>query len=736
MGSWQRLALGSTLIVIASPPIVLAQSSATLPAIVIPAEPKGQPRPIPKKQAGPNASASANTTEATAPPAATGPAPSIANWPPSPDALVGPIKLIGLADTASSGIIGQDKLQARSPYRPGEILESIPGLILSQHSGEGKANQYYLRGFNLDHGTDIAIFFDNMPVNMPTHGHGQGYADINFMIPEIARGLSYHKGPYFADEGNFASAGAIHIDYVDKLDRNFGQVEVGSFGYRRGVGAMSAPLGNTANALAAVDLQSYDGPWDTPDDLKKANGVLRLTQGSRDNGSALTIMGYSGKWTSTDQVAKRAVDEGIIDRFGTLDPADGGEARRFSVSARWGMRDSRGATRVSAYVIRQELDLFNNFTYFLDDPVNGDQFHQKDYRTVAGGRASQVFFGTLGGMKTETEIGVQARYDDINNGLFKTKARQQLSTTRADSVEEFTAGTYGQYTMRWTEWFRSVAGLRVDWHQGDVKSTLEANTGKASDSITSPKLNLIFGPWNNTEFYLSGGFGHHSNDLRGATTKIDPATGDPVESSPLLVRSKGAEIGVRHQSLPGLSIASSVFILDYDSEIVFVGDAGTTEASRPSRRIGTEIELSYKILPWLTLDAEYAYTQARFRVDDPLAPGRYIPGSPEGVAKAGLSFDKDGWFGGVNVRYFGPRPLIEDNSVRSKASYPVSARLGYKFSDTLIARLDGYNLFNQKASQIDYYYESQLLGEATSVNDIHFHPLEPTSFRLTVTKLF
>lgn len=740
--------------IVAGSSAVRSQSAVTLPTVVVPA-PKAavtkpkivQPR-VPRPAAAPAASSSGASGPSEG--VQTFPVPGTivgasSTWPPSADALRGDIPLVGVANSASSGIIGQDRLEARSPYRPAEILEAVPGLVITQHSGEGKANQYYLRGFNLDHGTDIAIFFDGMPVNMPSHGHGQGYADANFMIPELVRSLSFYKGPYYASEGNFASAGAIHLDYVDNLSKSIGQIEVGSFGYRRALGAMSAPTG-AGNTLVALSLQTYDGPWARPDDLHKATGVVRYSDGTRENGWALTGMGYAANWYSTDQIPQRAVDQGLIGRYGNLDDTDGGDTSRFSLSGRWARRDGDTATRISAYAIRSQLNLFNNFTYFLDDPVNGDQFHQLDKRTIVGGRAAQVYYGTvLGGVKTETEIGLQARYDDIHNGIFKTRAREQLSVVREDQIVEATLGAYGQSTIRWTPWFRTIAGLRGDWHQGRVESNLAANSGSASDFIASPKLGLVFGPWAKTEFYLSGGFGHHSNDLRGATSTIDPADGSTALSkSPLLVRSKGAEVGVRSEMLPGVQMTASTFLLDYASEIVFVGDAGTTEASRPSRRVGWEVTALWKIMPWLGLDVEYASTQARFTTDDPEAPGRRIPGAVEGVAKVGFKFDNmpgglDGWFGGVNWRYFGPRPLIEDNTARSKATAPLSAQLGYKFSDTFIARLDGFNLLNQKASQIDYYYASRLRGEigaVDSVNDIHFHPLEPASVRLTVTKLF
>ena len=633
----------------------------------------------------------------------------------------------------------REQIEARPAYRVGEILETTPGLIVTQHSGEGKANQYFLRGFNLDHGTDISINVDEMPVNMRTHGHGQGYSDINFVIPELAKDLSFRKGPYFSDEGDFSSAGAVHLGYVNSLDHGFAQIEAGSFGYRRMVTAESGALG-AGTMLAAAEYQHLDGPWQNPDDAQKLNGVLRYSQGSADNGFSITGMAYSAHWNSTDQVAQRAIDEGLIDRFGTLDPSDGGISQRFSLSANWSRKDADGQAKVSAYAIKSDLNLFNNFTYFLRDPVNGDQFEQADHRAIFGGKASYTFFGTaFNGRKAETEIGVETRYDTIDVGLFNTKDRIRLSTVREDHVNEASIGVFTQNTMRWTDWFRTTAGLRADYFSGDVDSNLAVNSGTAGQAIASPKLGLVFGPWYKTEFYLNGGFGYHSNDLRGVTVTVDPNDQlTKLTKSPLLVRSKGSEVGVRTEMIPGLISTASVFVLDFDSEIVFAGDAGTTEVSRPSRRIGAEYTLAYKLTKWLTADLQAAYTHARFLTDDPAAPGRYIPGAVEGVVSAGLTLDNGlGWFGGVRWRYFGPRPLIEDNSVRSKATAPLSARIGYRFDDGLSVRLDGFNLLNEKASQIDYFYASRLPGEpAEGINDVHLHPIEPLSVRLTLTKQF
>ncbi len=726
----RQIVWGALALTVASNECAIAQQPSQLPGLVVTA-PATKPKAQAKAKRPPPTAVPMTSDAPTAPPladAASSFGPILAIDPRGND--------VGIAQSASQGVVTRDELLTQPAYRTGEILENVPGLIVTQHSGEGKANQYFLRGFNLDHGTDIAITIDGMPVNMRTHGHGQGYADTAFMIPEIMRGLSYRKGPYFASEGDFSSAGAIHLDIVDRLERNFGSIEVGSFGHRRAVAGMSAPVGADGSMLVAGEFVHFDGPWDVKEDLHKLNGVMRFSRGTYANGFAVTAMAYSGEWNATSQIPQRAVDSGLIGRFGSLDASDYGKAERYSLSARWNETTDVTATRVNAYAIKSNLDLFHNFTYFLNDPVNGDQFKQMDDRVIVGAGASRTFLGTAFGVKSETTVGVQTRYDDIKVGLFNTRERTVLSTVRDDRVKEASAGVFGENTLRWTNWLRTTVGLRGDVYWTDVASNLAVNSGKESDAILSPKLGLVLGPWAGTELYVNAGTGFHSNDARGTTTTIDPVSGDPAERTPFLVRSEGAEIGLRSQPWRGFLSTLSLFVLDFDSEIVFIGDAGNTEASRPSRRVGAEFTIDAKLTPWLTLDFDAAYTQARFKEDDPTAPGRRIPGAVEGVISAGLSFHDvfGGWFGGVKVRYFGPRPLIEDNSVRSEATTTVSARLGYKFSNGLIVRLDGFNLLNEEANQIDYYYASRLLGEpAGGVEDIHFHPLEPRSFRLSAT---
>ncbi|HET9586650.1 MAG TPA: TonB-dependent receptor plug domain-containing protein, partial [Bradyrhizobium sp.] len=588
-----------------------------------------------------------------------------------------------LQPTAASAVrISGAEVNAVPFSRVGEALEAVPGLIVTQHSGEGKANQYFLRGFNLDHGTDLSIRIDGMPVNMPTHGHGQGYADINFMIPELIQSVNVRKGPYFADVGDFASAGALEIDYITKLPKNIAEMTNGIFGYHRGLAAGSTAVG-AGTLLAAIEGVKYNGPWDVPDNVRKINGVMRYSQGTVTDGLTLTAMAYSNAWSSTDQVAQRALDQGVIGRFGSLDPTDGGVSSRFSLSGNFAHSSEYGQSKLSAYIVRSDLQLYNNFTYLLDNPVNGDQFNQLDRRTLGGFDARHAFDWRFGGFETQTRVGMQTRYDDIRVGLFKTEQRTPLSTVREDRVQEGNVGIWMDTTTRWTDWLRSTVGIREDIFAGRVLSDTPENSGNAQASMASPKAGIVLGPWYKTEFYGNAGYGLHSNDIRGATITVDPIDKvTPQDRVPLLVRSKGAELGIRTKAVEGLTSSLAAFVLDFDSELLFVGDAGTTEASRPSRRVGVEWTNRYKPVSWLTFDLDVAYTRARFTDFD--FAGDRIPGAPAWVASGAITFGEEtGWFGALKGRYFGPRPLIEDDSVRSLSSLIFNARAGYRFDNGL-----------------------------------------------------
>jgi hypothetical protein len=644
--------------------------------------------------------------------------------------------LVGIAAAASQGAVTAAQLDARPVLRPGEVLETVPGLIVSQHSGEGKANQYYLRGFNLDHGTDFSTTVAGVPVNTPTGAHAHGYSDVSFLIPELVSGVQFKKGPYFADEGDFSAAGAANINYVNRLDAPMLRVAAGNGGWGRILGAASPRLAGS-HLLAALEVNHNDGPWLRPDDYQKVSGVLRFSRGDNRNGFSLTGMGYRARWNATDQVPERAITSGRIPRFGLLDASDGGEADRQSLAVELQRSHGPSSLRMTGFVLRNRLNLFSNFTYFLNDHDNGDQFEQAERRLAAGGRLTYRRLGGFLDKHTESSVGVQVRQDWLNPvGLYRTVARQRLSTTREDDVDQTQAAVYAQTEIEWTRTLRTTAGLRADRYQFSVTSDNPRNSGSGSDGVVSPKVGAILGPWGGTEIYLNAGTGFHSNDARGAAIAVDPLTGDPADRVTPLVRAKGAEVGFRTVRIRGVQSTVALWYLGIDSELLFVGDAGTTEPGRPSRRVGLEWTNYARLASWLTADADLAFTRARFSDDDPA--GTRIPGALDRVISAGVTFEPQrSLSGSLRVRHFGPRPLVEDASVTSKSSTVWNGEISYQFSRGARLLLEAFNLFDAEVSDIDYFYRSRLPGEpADGVEDIHFHPALPRSARVGIQFTF
>jgi len=649
--------------------------------------------------------------------------------------------LEGIATTGSEGVVSSQRLAAVPILRPGEALEMVPGLIVTQHAGDGKANQYFLRGFNLDHGTDFATYVGGVPVNMTTHAHGQGYTDLNFLIPELVDRIAFRKGPYFAEEGDFSSAGAAHIDYFRRLDASLAQLTLGRNGYARSLLAGSPEVAG-GHLLYGLELFHNDGPWQVPEGYKKLNGVLRYSRGTRYDGWSVTGMAYEGKWTSTDQIAQRAISSGAVDRFGSLDPTTGGKTFRYSLAGDWAQRGEHSQRKASVWALRSGLDLWSNFQYCLNDYAangncnTGDQFKQAERRTAGGFAASQAVYDNWGGFAVENSFGVQGRIDRLNPvGLYATSGRQTVSTVREDRVTQRSLGLWAQNETRWTDWFRSVQGVRADAYDFTVDSDRPANSGQASDAMLTPKLALVFGPWRQTELYLNYGHGFHSNDARGTTITVDPASGSPVDRVKPLVRTRGVELGARSEIGQNFRSTVAVWQLDIASELLFVGDAGSTEASRPSRRYGVEWTNFYTPADWLAFDADLAWSHARFRDDAP--EGRFIPGAVTTTANLGLTVDHLGpWFGALRLRYFGPRPLSEDNSVRAPGVALTNLRLGYRLDAGTRVMVDIFNLFDRRANDIEYWYESQLPTESAPASDRHVHPAEPRSLRLTLSIRF
>jgi len=663
------------------------------------------------------------------------------------------------ASAASVGDVSQEQLSSQPLLRPGAILENVPGLIVTQHSGEGKANQYFLRAFNLDHGTDLASEVDDMPVNMPTHAHGQGYSDLNFLIPELVADLHYKKGPYYADEGDFATAAAVRVDLLSEAVPGV-SVGYGEDGYRRGLLMGSTTLGS-GTLLGAGEVYHNDGPFDVPDDYDRLNGVLRYRSGTELDFWTVTAMAYSGKWNATDQVPQHAIDEGLIDRFGSLNPTDGGQSSRSSLSFNLIRRSDTDQVQASAYVIRYKLDLWSSFTYYLKEPIYGDQMLQHDDRVVYGFKASKTWFTTLAGVPMTNVVGLQARLDDIRDvAIHPTYERQIIGTTQDARVTESNAALYVENTLEWRPWLRTTLGLREDVFNFDVRDKmlnadgscnidsdpLGCNTGTKRASIVSPKLGIVLGPWANTTYFIDVADGYHSNDARGVTRSGQNPQDPPV--TPLTLATS-AEVGLTSTIIPNWETSLDVFLLKLRSELVFSGDAGVTSPSAATTRTGVEWSNTFHFNRWISADLNAAFTRGRFDHDVPpddlgcgdAAPshpctqpiaitGRYIPNSPTNVIDAGLTAQSHwGWFGALRARHFGESPLVEDDRARSPAYTTIDLQVGYHASDRWLVALDVFNLFDAKWNDIEYYYVSRLKNEASPQADYVVHPGIPRTLR-------
>jgi outer membrane receptor protein involved in Fe transport len=672
--------------------------------------------------------------------------------------------LIGTASTASEGVVENAELALTPAYRPGQLLETVPGLVVTLHSGEGKANQYLLRGYNLDHGTDLATFVDEVPVNEPTHAHGNGYTDLNFLIPELATDIHYTKGTYYATEGDFASVGAVHIGYLDTIPDQL-TVTGGSWGFERVFSAGSTALG-AGHLLGALELQHYDGPWVSPGDQRKENVVLRYSEGTAQDGYSITASFYHGLWNAQTDQPERAIAEGLISPFGELDPSDRGAAQRANLAVRYAGMTGGGQLTANFYAFSNQMKLFNDFTHYLIDPVNGDQEEQHEDRTTVGGVINYTHDLALLGLHHEVLVGTQARYDFNELGRIPTRnaepippADDPLGFSESDQVHLGSNGVYAQATTHWTYWMRSVIGLREDFQHGTDSGT---NHGAASSALFEPKASLIFTPIETTELYLSAGRGFHSDDLRG----VIQARIEGVAGAPLIASQTGEEAGVREELLNRKVAATlAVFNLDAQSETTYDPDVGQDAAGPASRRLGYELNITYQATRWLEFYGSISQDRARFKspYDDGTGHlGEYLPNAPFAAGSLNIYIkDRGAWSGGLQYRYLGAYPLSSGPCADSAARNDFSGVTGcataptaqgqvngsgfgewnadahYRLADGWSASLGIYNLLNKRADAIQYWYVDRLPGEsATGMADLHVHPLEPISLRLTVGKKF
>ncbi len=698
---------------------------------------------------------------------------------------------VGTFDAASQGTVNGVLLQDIPLLRPGEVLETVPGLVVTQHSGDGKANQYFLRGYNLDHGTDLASFLDGVPVNMPTHAHGQGYSDLNCLIPELVDRINYLKGPYFASAGDFSAAGAVDIHYRDSLPRPFADLTIGQEGYRRLLLAGSAPVGRflagvtgapgkslvtpgTAGAveapaptgtdagpvlLAALEVLAQDGPWVNPEGLHKTNGLLRLSDGSALRGWSADVQLYDAQWNSTDQVPLSLITSGALPRFGAVDPSDGGRSGRAILSGEWHRQDADGYQRVSAFVEHSRLQLFSNFTLFENreslSPVAGnppvfapdplrptDQFEQFEQRNTLGTGVLQGWNHHLLGHDSTTEVGLQGRYDFVHVGLLDTQSRIPFHTVGDDQEQVSSLGVYVQNTTTWTPWLRSLLGLReqrVSLAQTDA--LYAQNTAGANGNLLLPKLALILGPWDRTEFFLNAGQGVHSNDARGVINQIDPTTGAAATGATTLVRATGYEVGARTEAIDGLQTSFALWALNSDSELVYNADSdiGSTSANGASRRYGIEWNNHLQVGRQLLVDADVAWTHARYAAPNANgAPGDQIPNAVPVVALIRATLrDLGPWTLSLEERYLGAYPASQDGSIQAPSSLVTNLRLQRVLTPDIKVSLDLLNVFNTSYYDIVYQQDYRVSPTAQAVaTGTSVHPGEPREVRVNLQLAF
>jgi len=633
------------------------------------------------------------------------------------------LQLLGSADSASQGVVGYADFSTRPLARVGELVEVVPGMIATQHSGPGKANQYFLRGFNLDHGSDFSTFFEGMPVNFRTHAHAQGYMDLNFIIPEIIERVDFKKGPYSANTGDFSLAGTSSMKTYDTLERGFVEVTAGSGDEIRVVAANSFST-EQGSLLYALEHQQTNGMFVLDQDVRKYNGLLKYTGEIDGIPSQLTLTAYDSEWISTNQVPQRAVASGQIDRFGFIDPDLGGQSHRYSLSGRFEL----GEWDLTAYASAYYMSLINNPTYVLNDPINGDEFEQEDERLLFGGSLLRKGAFDFLGLQAASLVGAEARYDDVQElNLFNTRSRVRYDSVREDDAQELSLSAYAESEFMVSEKLRLTTGLRVDYIRFDVEALRPQNSGSDNDALLQPKFGLAYRLADSLEFYANYGHGFHSNDVRAAVNRIDPITGEDTEAQDILVEGRGGEIGFRYDNLRGFNVTLTAFELATDSELVFVGDAGTTEPSDPTRRSGVELNAFYSINDRLVIDFSAARASGHFRG---LPDGENsITDAHENVAAAGLSYvGTQGITASLRLRYFGDAALTEDESLMKEDSTLVNAGVSYAFGAWEMG-IDALNLFDAEDDDIAYFFESRLPGELEAVEDIHFHPSNPRIIR-------
>lgn len=625
---------------------------------------------------------------------------------------------IGVAHAASEGTIAGADMLVRPLLKPAELVEAVPGLIAAQHSGSGKANQYFLRGFNLDHGTDFTTYIDDVQMNFRTHGHGQGYLDLNGLIPELINREDFRKGPYRADGGDFALAGAIYMSTVDSFDRPFVAAEAGSYGYGR------LAAGGTLKDVGGGQLtfvgegKVYDGPWQEGEHLRHYAAFAKYARDIDWGHLELTLHGYQGTWRPTEQIPERIIGSAICkDVFCSPDPTARGETTRFIANAKL----SGEGWKANVYGQYYDWDMYSNPTYANADGTSA-QIHQFDRRAIFGMRAEKSWEFSP---QLQFRVGTETRYDDIDKvGVQQTAARQFVSSFGLYRVKEASAAVYGEATWEPLEGLRIIGGLRGDYYHADVSARDAAaaaiGTGQDGDAVVSPKVDVAYKVSDHVELYADWGRGFHSNDVRGHFT---------TTPTPLLVKGTGKEVGARFQ-FGRLTLTTTYWKLNVGSELRFVGDSNAVEPTGASRRRGYEVVGFWRPFEWLAIDGNYSASHARYDNGD------HIPNAFENSASMGVSYVSDDWKASVRLRHLGPSPLIEDNSVRDKGSTVINLRGAREFADVEVYG-ELLNVFNGRDKDIAYFYESYIPAfDAAPTDGRLSRVVEPRTVRVGATYRF
>ena len=660
---------------------------------------------------------------------------------------------------ASARDVRDGDFRLRRHSKPADLLDVVPGLFLLQHAGGGKANQYFLRGFDADHGTDLSINVDGVPVNLPSHGHGQGYADLHFLIPELVERVEVTKGPYFPDQGDFATAGSVNLVLRRKMEDSSLAATGGRWGTVRLVGIASPKL-DGLDPLLAGEVHASNGATDIKERLRRLNLLARASHRLGEHAEVgLTATAYSSQWSASNQVPLRAVRAGQLGFFGGLDPTDGGGSDRHSATLTLKIKPTDlDEVTLLAYAIKYDFSLYSNFTFFAADEARGDQIQQTDDRVVFGTKARYHFHRTLGEALFSTTFGLDARRDGIENAIWHTAARERLEQRAGAEIGQSTTSLFVQEDLVPVGWLRAMLGVRADYLAFEVKDRLEDLTtqgtrasGLSSNLVVSPKASAVFTPLARTDVYLNFGAGYHSNDARAnvsAQANAMPAT-----------RALGYEVGVRTAAIPRLDLAAAVYLLDLDSETVWVGDEGTTEQGDATRRYGAEFEARVRLLTWLFADADVTVNHGEFVRS--AGNGAAIALAPKVTYSGGVSArHPSGVYGRVSLRGVTDRPATQDGFLVAEGFSLVDLTLGYRYRFLEVA-VAVENLLDARWREAQFATVTRLAGEASTMappppgacpggtrvstaeggnfagcEDVSFTPGSPLNVQATVTVYF